>query len=90
MAGLIWSRRDTMYYKKWTAREGIMAIVIMSCAICFVLGGSVGVLLGAVCAMASDENQQARRPPNHQYLTPQREALIGIVCNRSPTEAVQP
>jgi hypothetical protein len=90
IAGLIWSRGDTMYYKKWPAREGIVAIVIISSAICLVLGGSIGFLFGAICTMASDKNQQARMPPNHQYLIPQREVLIGIVRNRSPTEAAQP
>jgi hypothetical protein len=35
-----------------------VAIVIISCAICFVLGGSIGVLLGAICAMASDKSRQ--------------------------------
>ena len=34
-----------------------MAIVIISCATCFVLGGSIGFLLAAICAMASDKNQ---------------------------------
>ena len=34
-----------------------MAIVIISCAACFVLGGSIGFLLAAICAMASDKNQ---------------------------------
>ena len=67
-----------------------MAVVIISCAICSVFGGSLGFLLGAICTMASDKNQQARMPPNHQYLIPQREVLIGIVRNRSPTEAAQP
>jgi hypothetical protein len=67
-----------------------MAVVIISCAICSVFGGSLGFLLGAICTMASDKNQRARMPPNHQYLIPQREVLIGIVRNRSPTEAAQP
>jgi hypothetical protein len=35
-----------------------MAIVIISCAICSVLCGSLGFLLGAICTMASDKNQQ--------------------------------
>jgi hypothetical protein len=60
MAGLIWSRGDTMYYKKWPAREGIVAIVIISSAICLVLEGSLGVLIGATCAMASDKNQKTQ------------------------------
>jgi hypothetical protein len=48
-----------MYYKKWPAREGIVAIVIISSAICLVLGASLGVLIGAICTMASDKSQQA-------------------------------
>ena len=36
-----------------------MAVVIISCAICSVFGGSLGFLLGAICTMASDKNQQA-------------------------------
>jgi hypothetical protein len=67
-----------------------VAIVIICSAICLVLGASLGVLMGAICTMASDKNQQARMPRNRQYLIPQREALIGIVRNRSPTEAAQP
>ena len=59
IAGLIWSRGDTMYYKKWPAREGVVAIVIIGSAICLVLGGSLGFLLGAICTMASDKNQRA-------------------------------
>ena len=35
-----------------------MTIVIISCATCFVLGGSMGFLLAAICAMASDKDQQ--------------------------------
>jgi hypothetical protein len=35
-----------------------MAVVIISCAICSVFGGSLGFLLGAICTMASDKNQQ--------------------------------
>jgi hypothetical protein len=36
-----------------------MAVVIISCAICSVFGGSLGFLLGAICTMASDKNQRA-------------------------------
>ena len=47
-----------MYYKKGLVREEIVAIVIISCATCFVLGGSIGFLSAAICAMASDKDQQ--------------------------------
>jgi hypothetical protein len=47
-----------MYYKKGVVREEIVAIVIISCAASFVLGGSIGFLLATICAMASDKNQQ--------------------------------
>jgi predicted DNA-binding ribbon-helix-helix protein len=33
-------------------------MVIVSYVICFVLGGSIGFVLAAICAMASDKNQQ--------------------------------
>jgi predicted DNA-binding ribbon-helix-helix protein len=33
-------------------------MVIISYVTCFVLGGSVGFVLAAICAMASDKNQQ--------------------------------
>src|SRR5580700_4028967 len=49
-----------MYYKKWSALERIVAIVIISSAICLVLGGSLGFLFGAICTMASDKKHQAR------------------------------
>jgi predicted DNA-binding ribbon-helix-helix protein len=35
-----------------------VTIVIISYATCFVLGGSMGFLLAAICAMASDKDQQ--------------------------------
>ena len=52
VAGLIRSHRDTMYYKKEVVREEVVAIVVISCAACFVLAGSIGFLLAAICAMA--------------------------------------
>ena len=56
IAGLIRSHRDTMYYKKGVVREEVVAIVIISCAACFVLAGSIGFLLTAICVMASDKS----------------------------------
>ena len=47
-----------MYYRKGLVREEVVTIVIISCATCFVLGGSMGFLLAAICAMASDKDQQ--------------------------------
>ena len=46
-----------MYYRKGLVRENC-DMAIISCATCFVLGGSMGFLLAAICAMASDKDQQ--------------------------------
>ena len=40
-----------MYYRKGLVREEVVTIVIISCTTCFVLGGSMGFLLAAICAM---------------------------------------
>jgi hypothetical protein len=51
-----------MYYKEGGAREEVVAIIIASHAACLLLGGSIGFLLAAVCAMASDKYPQAHSP----------------------------
>ena len=58
-----WPNLVTLRYdviQKLADKGGFVAIVIICCAICFVFGGSLGFLLGAVCAMASNKNQPRR------------------------------
>ena len=45
-----------MYYKESDVRDEVVAMVIISYVLRFSLGGSVGFLSAAICAMASDKN----------------------------------
>jgi hypothetical protein len=44
-----------MYYKNGLAREEGVTILVISHAACFLLGGFIGLLFAAICAMASDK-----------------------------------
>jgi hypothetical protein len=39
--------------------EEIMALLVMSHAACLLVGGSIGFLVAAICAMASDKGPQS-------------------------------
>ena len=41
-------------------REEVVAILVISHTACFLLGGSIGFLFAAICAMASDRYPQGR------------------------------
>jgi hypothetical protein len=40
-------------------REEIMALLVISHAACLLVGGSIGFLVAAICAMASDKGAQS-------------------------------
>jgi hypothetical protein len=49
--GLIGLRGNTVYYKDRALRDEVVAMVIISSALCFSLGGSARLLLAAICAI---------------------------------------
>jgi len=54
-AGLIRSRRDTVYYKGGRCEGEVMAMVILGFVICFSLGACVGLSIAGICTNASDK-----------------------------------
>jgi hypothetical protein len=50
-----------------------VAILIISHSACFMLGGSLGFLLAAICAMASDKHSLSHSPDRYELRVPTTE-----------------
>ena len=57
-AGLIRSRRDTVYYKRGRCEGKVMAMVILGFVICFSLGACIGFVAVGMFANASNRVQR--------------------------------